>query len=393
MASRSHSSYESDVVRLIDRLYEAATAPSAWPAFLRGFCEATDSEFAVLVSQHGCRPGEQMVWQQHLLSDEADEGYLQWSHKKVYVDAAIPRMHVGATFPGAALSTEDTTESEFCDEFLRYDADVLDTMSARIFTESALNALFVSCRDSAKPGYGPTDRSLLSSLVPHLERVIVISSRLGQIELERAASAETLDRLASGVFFLDERGRVLLSNTTAQRIIAECDGLSLDREGQLCAATADETASIRKLIGSACSHRNGNGGGSGGALQIYRPSERRPYVLSVSHLRLRQFALIGRRPSAVIFVTDADRELGDPSILDQVYGLTRAERRVARLLARGCRVADIVERLDVSEATTRTHVRHILTKAHADGQADLVRILVSSLLGHGGEGDGLGDPI
>lgn len=37
MASRCPTPYESEVVRLIDQLYEAATAPALWPDFLKSF--------------------------------------------------------------------------------------------------------------------------------------------------------------------------------------------------------------------------------------------------------------------------------------------------------------------------------------------------------------------
>jgi len=139
---------------------------------------------------------------------------------------------------------------------------------------------------------------------------------------------------------------------------------------------------VKRLLAEAC----WNGAGSinplpaGGAVQIRRPSGRQPYVFLVSPVRLRDFPLGLRRPAAVAFVTDSESQLGDSSLLRQTYGLTPTQARVALLLAQGLRVNDIVTHLDISAATVRTHVRGVLAKTAARGQADLVRILISGPL-------------
>ena len=59
------------------------------------------------------------------------------------------------------------------------------------------------------------------------------------------------------------------------------------------------------------------------------------------------------------------------------YALTPTEARVAELLAMGLTAREIADEHGVGVETTRTHVKHILTKVGCRRQVDAVRRLVS----------------
>lgn len=93
----------------------------------------------------------------------------------------------------------------------------------------------------------------------------------------------------------------------------------------------------------------------------------------------------GYTPAAVAFVNDPDANPKPPhDVLRDIYGLTPAEAQIAGLLMGGTKVGEIVERLGVSTATVRTHVRRILEKTRARGQSDLVRIPLATAAGRPG---------
>ncbi len=77
--------------------------------------------------------------------------------------------------------------------------------------------------------------------------------------------------------------------------------------------------------------------------------------------------------------------LGDPEhsvvpnaeVFRAHYSLTPTEARVAALLAMGMTAREIAECHRVGVETTRTHVKHILTKVGCRRQVDAVRRLVS----------------
>lgn len=66
-------------------------------------------------------------------------------------------------------------------------------------------------------------------------------------------------------------------------------------------------------------------------------------------------------------------------LLVETFGFTSAETAVASLLAEGLSASDIAARRGVSILTVRAQIRAILAKSGADGQADLVRLLLSVL--------------
>jgi DNA-binding NarL/FixJ family response regulator len=61
-----------------------------------------------------------------------------------------------------------------------------------------------------------------------------------------------------------------------------------------------------------------------------------------------------------------------PAGLDGLDGVTEREREVLTLIARGLSNTEIVERLQVSPATVKTHIGHLLGKLGARDRAQLV---------------------
>ena len=88
------------------------------------------------------------------------------------------------------------------------------------------------------------------------------------------------------------------------------------------------------------------------------------------------------RPTVMAVFADPEREFHtDEDSLRRLYGLTRAEARLAGCLVRGDRIEEAAEHLKVSTSTARTHLKHIFSKTGTKRQTDLVRLLLSGLAG------------
>ena len=61
-----------------------------------------------------------------------------------------------------------------------------------------------------------------------------------------------------------------------------------------------------------------------------------------------------------------------------MYGLTRAEARVARRLVSGASLKEIAAQIDVSHHTVRAHLKSILRKTGTHRQSELVRRILAS---------------
>jgi DNA-binding CsgD family transcriptional regulator len=60
-----------------------------------------------------------------------------------------------------------------------------------------------------------------------------------------------------------------------------------------------------------------------------------------------------------------------------LFGLTHSERRVLSCVAEGLPIAEIARRLNIGEATARTHLHQIFEKTGMRRQAELVALIAS----------------
>jgi DNA-binding CsgD family transcriptional regulator len=98
-------------------------------------------------------------------------------------------------------------------------------------------------------------------------------------------------------------------------------------------------------------------------------------------------------PRAIAFFGDPDRVTETPeSLMQRMFGLTRAEASFASALVAGQSVREYAEREQLSEETVRTHLKRVLAKTGARRQQELVRIILSGPL-HliAGEAEGASD--
>jgi len=105
-----------------------------------------------------------------------------------------------------------------------------------------------------------------------------------------------------------------------------------------------------------------------------------PLILIATPLDQQINPLSQRWPSAraMLFIgtPNQTREL-NAQMLEALYGITRAETRVARDLIEGYDIEEISERNRVSRNTIRTQIRQLLRKTDTRRQAELVKLLIT----------------
>jgi DNA-binding CsgD family transcriptional regulator len=85
-------------------------------------------------------------------------------------------------------------------------------------------------------------------------------------------------------------------------------------------------------------------------------------------------------PVAVIFISDPDREpVSEACIFAELFGLTPAEARLARILAAGDSLKDAAEQLAVAESTVKSQLKSIFAKTDTSRQSQLVRLVLLTL--------------
>ena len=369
---------ENTLLRLVGHIYDAALAPESWPRFLHSLTEVMDGHVADFAYDDGRPQGARIR-----VSARFDpEGVRLYNDYYWTID---PFLKVGTarnlfqaglvTLGSSAIPFREFQKTEFYNDFGSH-YGLTSGVTAVIQAKPPVSAvLSVSQRDGKS--FGDAEVSLMQRLLPHVHRALKVHERMGELLQHRNAAEDVIDRLPFGVMLLDASGQAVLVNYGARQILDAQDGLVL-RNGTLVAASVAQTAALRALIAQATGAARGEGLGSGGALAIGRPSMKRPVQVLVTPLRTSgiDFSFGSAAPSIAVFISDPElTPLANDAILQQFFGLTPAEARLAILLLQHQSVEEAAESLDISLNTARTHLKKLFAKTSTRRQSELVRLL------------------
>jgi DNA-binding CsgD family transcriptional regulator len=194
------------------------------------------------------------------------------------------------------------------------------------------------------------------------------------------AGFDAFDLLNLGLAVTDSSGRLLLANRTAERIFDMRDGLQLTSRGVLQASLYSSPDLAEALEQAANSSRSEASKTNDLALAVQRPSGRRPLTLLLRSVD--GLSDDGCPPAAAALVFILDPELpveADARELDELYGFTAAETRLANLLMQGKSLEDCCTELGIRRPTACSHLRRLFKKTHVQRQSQLVSLLLKSI--------------
>jgi DNA-binding CsgD family transcriptional regulator len=222
------------------------------------------------------------------------------------------------------------------------------------------------------PRYGDAARRTYERLHPHFQRVALLRQRVDALTTSHALATQVLDQMNFSVVVVDCLRRVRLANTQAAKAMASSRWLSLI--GQRLACTqADLDDRLKALVKSACSRR-----AVGGAMCVPASQAGKRWLISVVPIaQSHALASAAVEPLALIAIGPPAGP-GEPShVFRLMFGLTRMEAELMRVLAGGASVAECAEQRSVSVATIRTQLRSLFEKTGATSQSRLVRLALS----------------
>jgi len=201
----------------------------------------------------------------------------------------------------------------------------------------------------------PRNIDALNALLPPL--CAAARMRLRWIDAE-------LGQNPMGMLFVGADGEVVEMNHAAEHILSIGDGLKL-RDGNICAHRSFETARLIDLIANAT---NSTAPAEGCTL-VARESGRPAYVVKIVPVGAQ---LVGYDlPTAVIFISAPGGAQTTEQELQQLYGLSRSESRLATALWQGKRMPQLPAEFGVRITTLRTQLSSILKKCGVERQSDL----------------------
>ena len=228
--------------------------------------------------------------------------------------------------------------------------------------------------------FGRTDLVAFERVAQQLRRALVLQASV----LRRATAAASLESVAAPALVCDASGKLEAANPAAERLLREGDGVCL-LGGRIHARLPESDARLQRAIGGASETARGSGAHGSGMLAIQR-FERPPLgALAVPAPGLREVPLLAQLsggPAVLVVLSDPEQRPELPSeVLQRVFQLTPAEAGLARALARGATLAEYADTHEVTIETARTRVKAVLHKTGVHRQADLVRLVLTSVAG------------
>ena len=363
----------SDVSGVIGRIYQAAFDPAQWDFAVQGM-RGLFGGSAACFTNHATDKSANWAY-----CTTSDEGYFR-KYVEEYTDSNPFVESLTSTSTKAVLSDSglyDVSEfrrSGFWSEWMK-PQDMYAGLCGKI-RQTHDSVTFVDIRRGPNQAdFGSKDIELLSLLMPHFER----ASQIGEQMRVTDAVASTFSRLPFGAILVDSDLRVLRTNELAQSWI-DTGQIALKCRGGFLTARPTIQQELHRLAVDACGlHCNGVVG-CGGHLTLEAGIEADhvvDYVIDVAPLFASPFNDLAGGRCAIITIKKV--HMGNPEGFDEyvrsIFSLTRAEARLAVLLAGGYSLKDAAAKVGVKNSTTRTYLEHLFRKTGTHQQSQLVALL------------------
>jgi DNA-binding CsgD family transcriptional regulator/PAS domain-containing protein len=365
-----------DILALIGDIYECATKPEEWDAFLVKLAQQANGTIAAM-TYHDDRLAAHMISAQYGIPPEIQKLYGEYyGARDEWLRGARDVDRTGWVGTGQMLvSDEALAKSEFYNDHLRLMDGAFHLCAANIRQESEAVGIISVVRPRRSGPFSESALELLRLLLPHLRRAIELHQRFTGLMTQTAMLECALDRVACGILFVDSSGRVLFANRSAEALLRLQDGLLTANE-RLRASVPTESTRLMDLIRGVTLTSEGKGLLAGGSITISRQSARTPLAVTVAPVRLNLLTLTPRTAAAVIFIADREQyPAANSEILRHLYGLTAAECKLSKLLAQGRDLREAAEIRCVTVGTARSQLKSIFRKTNTHTQSQLVRLL------------------
>jgi hypothetical protein len=205
---------------LIGEIYDAALDPTLWASAFQKVCKFTESSQISLFSQDSVRS----IGNIHF-SSGLDPQYAQlYEQKYCKINPIFPTvMFFGVEethWVPDVLPRDEFCRTRFFREFVAPQG-FMDGVFANV-DKSTTGCALISLMRTMSDGLVDDElRRRFALVVPHIRRAVLIGKVIDYHKVEAAALADAFDTLASAMFLVDSRGRIIHTNASGHEMIAE----------------------------------------------------------------------------------------------------------------------------------------------------------------------------
>jgi DNA-binding CsgD family transcriptional regulator len=364
----------SDEGAFLDKVYGAAVRPELWVGVMETFADMiggscgwlscldqTDGSGSGVTSR--IDPAMAPVYEAH------------YARLNPFVDrdphticAWRPRIRVDEE----VMAKPDLLRTEYFNDFLAPQAIHSMLMISLTQIGSRRSVLNIT-RPPDRGQFDGGDLEVAARFHGHLIRAMELGERLAADRRLGEGPAALFDRSTRGLFHLDRSARILRVNAAGEAVLRGDCGLATVG-GRLVAHAPDVGRRLGALIAAAAAaDPQARAGGS-----MALPSSGRilPLSVIVAPLGGQDPPIFPGEPGVLVCVTDleADVSLSERTLRD-LFGLTRAEARLAIALKDGATPREAAAALGISSHTAHIHLTHIFEKTGVNRQSALLRVM------------------
>ena len=365
-----------DLSELLANLYTAPLEPQKWQSFLDRLCALTQTASGYMLAIDPEQGNVTLAGGGLNFAPETLRLYNEhYGPGDPYAGPAMANPRVGVIQGEELVSRSDLYRSELYNELLNpFDLEHMALLSCNSPEQAGLFALWRS------PKQGPLDVAsirFLETLIPHVQTALKLRTKVMDCDASNLFSETALDAMSIAAFLVTSRGRVQHMNQLAAAYVQSGDCLLL-QDGKLTASDSHASAELELLIaGAASSGRICPEAAPGGGIRLSRLCTQTALQVSVIPAPEHN-QLAGCDSFALVFVNDPSVSPKPRSaLMQQLYGLTPTEVRVANLLLEGIEVREAAERLSMALETCRFHVKRVMAKTGTHRQTELMRLMLS----------------
>lgn len=234
-------------------------------------------------------------------------------------------------------------------------------------------------RPQKYPNFNDEEKVFFKDLASHIQRAVANGFQLIHMDLERMLFAKTISGLSIGTITLDERGKVINCNISANQFISDQDGISILNE-QIHLQNNAARDRMKEYVQEVINAQRRQEQPPVYAMAVDRPSGKAPYELLIKPINIDKTVESAHTPHIMVFVSDPEKKHEiDIKMLMSLYSLTRAEALLAKNLAAGCSLDQSAANLGIARNTARAQLRSIFSKTGVTQQSMLVSLILKSL--------------
>ena len=363
--------------KLTTLMFAASLDQNKWSNFLEYLTELTG------VSAHMFGHDLDSNSSVSLLSSKYDPKFISsydsyYAEKNLWVPGFFEQ-NTGFAIPSEIMCSREVFEkSEFYNDWILPQEDIIAGGGAILFKED--NRMFILGGNiRRKDEHLETDwLKTVNLITPHLQNAIEINRVIARQKIGATVQASGTDTSSAAIFVVNNFGKIVFSNQTAQTLICLGEVVRTDISARLLFSDGDANSTFKRVIHSL----NLMNSDVSSSFDVMRLKNNSRYSCRTARFNTRDhdispFGIIFgiNQPCVLLTISKVEKRIAIKSQMVSRFGITQTEAEVVLNLVRGLSPREISERREVSIYTIRNQIKSAMSKMNVHRQIDLAKLI------------------